>query len=109
MGWTHFHPHSFVTGDRGYTNAEAPSELNMRSEKGQTLAALLAAPVREFHYEYDFCDGWEHRIIVEATSEPVANWPYPLCVGGERACPPGRRRRRAWIRGIPQGDRGPQA
>lgn len=35
-----------------------------------------------------FRPAWEHRIVVEATGKPVTDWPYPLCVAGERACPP---------------------
>ncbi len=60
----------------------------MLTEKGHNLDGLLAHRIREFEYEYDFGDGWEHRIIVEATHKPVADWSYPLCVAGERACPP---------------------
>ena len=52
------------------------------------LDGLLAHRIREFAYAYDFGDSWEHRIIVEATQKPVADWRYPLCVAGERACPP---------------------
>lgn len=88
MGWTDSHLHSFRIGDRGYTNSEEFEDLNMLPEKGHNLGALLGDTIREFEYEYDFGDGWEHRIIVEATGKRVADWPYPLCVAGERACPP---------------------
>ena len=88
MGWTDSHLHSFRIGARGYTNSEDFVDLNMLAEKGHNLGALLGDTVREFEYEYDFGDGWEHRIVVEATSKPVTDWPYPLCVAGERACPP---------------------
>jgi Plasmid pRiA4b ORF-3-like protein len=63
---------------RGYTNADDAADLNMLPEKGQNLGALLCDSIREFGYEYDVGDGWEHRIVVEATGEPVADWPYPL-------------------------------
>jgi len=88
MGWTDSHLHSFSIGDRRYTNAEDHEDLDMLAEKGHGLEGLVGDRVREFEYEYDFGDGWEHRIIVEATRKPVADWPYPLCVAGERACPP---------------------
>jgi hypothetical protein len=88
MGWTDSHLHSFSIGARGYTNSDDYLELNMLAEKGHNLVALLADTIREFEYEYDFGDGWEHRIVVEATSKPVTDWPYPLCIAGERACPP---------------------
>ena len=75
-------------GTCGYTNSEDFADLNMLAEKGHSLGALLGATIREFEYEYDFGDGWEHRIVVEATSKAAADWPYPLCAAGERACPP---------------------
>lgn len=87
MGWTDSHLHSFHIGDRGYTNSDEAADLNMLPAKGQNLGALLGTTIRHSIYEYDFGDGWEHRIVVEATSAPVADWPYPLCVAGERACP----------------------
>jgi hypothetical protein len=39
-------------------------------------------------YEYDFGDGWRHEVLFEGfpSSDPKAK--YPLCVGGNRACPP---------------------
>ena len=52
------------------------------------LGALLGETIREFGYEYDFGDGWEHRIVVESVGKRVPDWPYPLCVAGARACPP---------------------
>jgi Plasmid pRiA4b ORF-3-like protein len=88
MGWTDSHLHSFHIGERGYTNSEDAADLNMLPEKGQSLGTLLGDSIREFAYEYDFGDGWEHRVVMEATRQPVADWPYPLCVAGERACPP---------------------
>jgi hypothetical protein len=72
MGWTDSHLHSFRIGDCGYTNSEDTEELNMLPESGYKLAALLGNTVRAFDYEYDFGDGWEYRIIVEATSNDHA-------------------------------------
>lgn len=88
IGWTDSHLHSFHIGDRVYSNTDNLEELNMLGEKGHTLGALQGETVREFGYEYDFGDGWEHRIVVEAVGKPVPDWSYPLCVAGERACPP---------------------
>ena len=39
-------------------------------------------------YEYDFGDGWQHRIDVESIAKPQADRAYPLCLAGERATPP---------------------
>ena len=88
MGWTDSHLHSFRIGDNEYSNTEDLEELNMLAEKGRNLGALLGDTIREFEYQYDFGDSWQHRIIVESSAKPIANWPYPLCVAGARACPP---------------------
>lgn len=40
------------------------------------------------HYEYDFGDGWEHQLLLEAILPRQARHRYPLCVAGARACPP---------------------
>jgi hypothetical protein len=39
-------------------------------------------------YEYDFGDGWEHELAVEASAAADATRVYPECAGGEGACPP---------------------
>jgi hypothetical protein len=88
MGWTDSHLHSFSIGDRDYSNAEELDELNMLDVKGRKLEALLGDTIREFEYEYDFGDSWHHRIVVESMTEPKVDRPFPLCVAGERACPP---------------------
>jgi len=88
MGWTDSHLHSFRIGDREYSNAGDLDELNMLDVKGHKLDALLGDTIREFGYQYDFGDGWEHRIVVESIAEAKPGWPYPLCVAGERAGPP---------------------
>lgn len=88
MGWTDSHLHSFEIGDREYSNAEELDEVNMLDEKGRKLESLLGGTIREFGYQYDFGDSWEHRIVVESIAAPKADWLYPLCVSGERACPP---------------------
>ena len=39
-------------------------------------------------YEYDFGDGWEHELVVEASAVADAATVYPACIAGEGACPP---------------------
>src|SRR5438045_7216181 len=41
-----------------------------------------------FKYEYDFGDGWDHEILFEGSPKPEPGKKYPLCLDGERACPP---------------------
>jgi hypothetical protein len=37
-------------------------------------------------YEYDFGDGWEHELVVEASAVADAATVYPACIAGEGAC-----------------------
>jgi hypothetical protein len=89
MGWTNSHLHSFEIGDRTFgmqgTDLE---ELNMLNETKYTLDAVLGDSIGEFLYEYDFGDGWRHRIKVTPVVKPTADWTYPVCVAGARAAPP---------------------
>jgi hypothetical protein len=41
-----------------------------------------------FDYEYDFGDSWNHEVLFEGRPKPESNLKYPLCLEGERACPP---------------------
>jgi hypothetical protein len=89
MGWTNSHLHSFEIGSHSYSMADAElDELQMLDEDNYTLEQALGKSVREFVYEYDFGDGWRHRITVDPLDKPHSDWHYPLCVAGERAAPP---------------------
>jgi Plasmid pRiA4b ORF-3-like protein len=45
--------------------------------------------VRErFLYEYDFGDGWQHDLRVEAISDIDPRRRYPVCLGGRQTAPP---------------------
>ena len=41
-----------------------------------------------FRYEYDFGDGWQHEVRVEASLDMDNKLGYPCCIGGERRAPP---------------------
>jgi hypothetical protein len=61
-------------------------EGGFEDERKVRLGAL-AKPGMEFVYRYDFGDGWDHRVEVEASVEVDDRFVYPLCIGGARACP----------------------
>ena len=48
----------------------------------------MAQPADRIDYEYDFGDGWEHALVVEARETAQDGGVYPACVAGEGACPP---------------------
>jgi hypothetical protein len=43
---------------------------------------------RALNYEYDFGDGWQHRVELEEILPAGKGIEYPRCVDGRRACPP---------------------
>ena len=53
-----------------------------------TLKALLGKEGDSMLYEYDFGDSWEHEITLDELLTATPEGRYPLCVAGERACPP---------------------
>ena len=42
----------------------------------------------KFLYEYDFTDQWRHQIRVENILDFDPRKDYPLCIVGNRTCPP---------------------
>ena len=53
-----------------------------------TLGEIAPIAGRRFRYVYDLGDGWMHDILVEAIQAPKTPLKYPVCLAGERACPP---------------------
>jgi hypothetical protein len=91
MGWTNSHLHQFVFPDAFYSDPEFDLEEIDRPLKDESQAKIAKVLRAADHclYEYDFGDGWEHRIIVEKIETPTA---IPLrwatVMDGARACPP---------------------
>jgi hypothetical protein len=95
MGWTNSHLHQFTIkgvrhGDpellcEGWEDEEAP--VNSRRLK---ISKIVPKDGKRFSfdYEYDFGDGWEHEALYEGYLRAEKGTWYPLCVEGERACPP---------------------
>ncbi len=87
MGWTNSHLHAFRVGHDTYgvpdpdfpddTKSERNVRLNKIAQEGDSLI-----------YEYDFGDGWEHDLEIEKVMPPEPGTQYPICLAGERACPP---------------------
>ena len=95
MGWTNSHIHQFEIGGvrhgdpeliyEGWEHEEPP--VNSRRLK---ISKIVPAEGKRFSfdYEYDFGDGWEHEVVFEGCLRAEKGTRYPLCVEGERACPP---------------------
>lgn len=93
FGWWNYHLHQFEIDGVRYGPPEPDGMdfgLEMEDESEAVLSALLPKTKRKARwiYEYDFGDGWRHEVLFEGfpPTEPKAK--YPLCLEGERACPP---------------------
>jgi hypothetical protein len=87
MGWQDYHLHSFEIGGVQYGEPDPDGELALRDELDTRLDSIATKGSR-FTYIYDFGDWWEHDVAVEDVFPAEPDERYPICVGGERACPP---------------------
>jgi len=92
MGWTNSHLHQFIAeGDVRYSYPYPGSDGyddGTEDECLVKLSDLISKPKDRIIYEYDFGDCWEHMIELTAIEEAQTGVRYPICLGGERACPP---------------------
>ena len=96
MGWMDCHLHEFTVAYRGRRRPiriGVPSEddelfgSEVQTEWQVPVTRYLGAPGDKCHYEYDFGDGWLHRVTLKKVHALQAGAKYPICTGGRRACP----------------------
>ena len=81
LGWQNQHLYEFRVGTLGIDASAGP-------DVGVRLADIADEQGARLLYRYDFGDGWEHDVLVEAITSAEPGVRYPTCVGGARACPP---------------------
>jgi hypothetical protein len=87
MGWTDSHLHLFEHEGVRYGDTRRDLDLGCVNEKTTRLSDLLSDAKDSMGYDYDFGDGWRHRIVLES-SRLVPAWQPPRVLAGKRACPP---------------------
>ncbi|HEX2866051.1 MAG TPA: AbrB/MazE/SpoVT family DNA-binding domain-containing protein [Ignavibacteriales bacterium] len=93
MGWLNYHLHEFKimnpkTGlevSIGIPDEMAPGVIEGKKHKVANYFSRLNSKAL---YTYDFGDCWEHTIKFEKSLPRDENLTYPVCLAGERACPP---------------------
>jgi len=92
MGWWNSHLHLFRIGR---TECRQPDpeedmfwEIKAQDENAAVLEEVVRAAKARFRYVYDFGDHWEHEIVVEKILPLADGVRYPVCLAGQRACPP---------------------
>ncbi len=88
MGWTDSHLHQFEANGVLYGPPDRELGIERVSESKTTVGDVLRRPKDELRYEYDFGDGWEHSVVLEAHVPPREDGRYPILEAGARACPP---------------------
>jgi hypothetical protein len=92
MGWTDSHLHRFIVNGKEYGRPDHEKRFAdddpLRDEHRVRLASLFPVVPASLLYEYDYGDGWQHVLVVEQYWSASPDVQYPVCVEGERACPP---------------------
>lgn len=90
FGWHDYHLFEFRIGEKLYGIPEPEEDLdrNLMQAKLMKIEALVAKGIDRFDYIYDFGDGWEHAIAVEAVAEADPALKYPRLLDGARRGPP---------------------
>lgn len=87
MGWEGHHLHMFDVGGILFGRADEDADYQI-DERCATMKHLLPKLQSKLLWNYDFGDGWEHDVVVEAIESSQEGKRYPLCLEGKRACPP---------------------
>ena len=93
MGWMDCHLHMFrMKRKHGHkiTMIGIPMEEDDEMLPGWdiNIDMYLFEPGQKAEYEYDFGDCWEHEVLFEGILIKEKGRKYPVCLDGERACPP---------------------
>lgn len=94
MGWEGYHLHQFKKGKVCYMREEDMDDnflsyFEMIDSNSLSLGELLGRKGASIKYEYDFGDGWMHKISVESREDyKDTEIPLVLLLDGANACPP---------------------
>lgn len=91
MGWTNSHLYRFKIGTKEYGEPHPDNEfyeLDFKNSRRTKLWQVVTKKDSTFQYEYDFGDNWTHMLLVEDVIKGGPAKQYPVCLAGERACPP---------------------
>jgi hypothetical protein len=97
MGWLDYHLHHFEMKGKGKRNEALIGIPDFEGiDDSQEIFPGWEIPVIDYFndlgieakYFYDYGDSWVHNIKLEGYIYRERNIKYPICTGGERACPP---------------------
>ena len=96
MGWKNCHFHRFEvinpkSGSStliGIPDGDEWGEVSTLPGEKELIQRYFSLQNKKAIYEYDFGDGWGHKLLLEKIVPRKSEIIYPVCLGGERACPP---------------------
>ncbi len=92
--WTNSHLHEFRVSDERigqfFEDILMEDDEELIDETNILLKDKFSPTNTDFHfhYLYDFGDSWEHRVQIKQWLPTEQGMIYPLCLDGERHCPP---------------------
>ena len=95
MGWFGYHLHGFeitnpasgIKDNIGMPDDDYP-EMKTLAGWDRFIAKYFNEDNTTALFEYDFGDGWVHKIKLEKILPREEGVEYPICIAGKRACPP---------------------
>jgi hypothetical protein len=89
MGWQNKHLYRFIIDGVDYS--EPPPDIAwppVQDPHRVTLDQVVPEEDSRFIYIYDYKADWQHVIKVDRRLAPKPDMHYPVCLSGQRACPP---------------------
>lgn len=87
MGWLGGHLHMFEINGVTYGTPDPDWDTDDLDENKYRLGDVLPTVGAKMTWDYDFGDGWQHNVLVEAIEPAATDVLYPRCLAGKRACP----------------------
>ncbi|AGB41066.1 Plasmid pRiA4b ORF-3-like protein [Halobacteroides halobius DSM 5150] len=90
MGWSDYHLHGFRI-NKGNLEIGVPDEdfnSHVLASWEEKISDYFIKEESSAKYIYDFGDYWEHLIELEEINLAKKQIDYPICLAGDRACPP---------------------
>lgn len=94
MGWLDYHLHEFrLKKPRGRKVVEigipdTETDRDVLPGWEVPISSFFVEPGISAAYDYDFGDGWHHEVLLEGILLKEGSVEYPVCIAGERICPP---------------------
>ncbi len=90
LGWTDSHLHQFEKDGKywGVPEHYEDDDIDIIDERQTKISAILRAQGDSVLYVYDLGDNWRHEVVLEKILPALGTTVRPLCLSGERHCPP---------------------